>query len=213
LSFLSVPISARQYLRDGTHAEHVRLNRHPLLSGITRPGYEPASYQAVLTAYFHFYREIEMAIDRALAAGLSSFTYDARRKLPWIASDLAHFGIPDPEAAICLPGSPVVQLGFADEGELLGALYTIEGSSLGGQVISRHLAEQHGLTASTGARFFHGYGERTMPFWGEFEQFMNAALEHDAARQRALAAAKSTFAMMESVLDEYVVRNQSPSSP
>ena len=60
--------AVRRLLRDGTHAEHVRLNQHPLLAGITRPDYALTTYQLVLTAYFHFYRALEAAIDQALAA-------------------------------------------------------------------------------------------------------------------------------------------------
>jgi len=204
--------SARQYLRDGTHAEHVRLNQHPLLNGITRSSYALTSYQQVLQAYFYFYRDIEAAIDRALAAGLSRFAYEARRKLPWIVSDLACFGID----ARRLEGRPEALRGgldFATEAELMGALYAIEGSTMGGQVISSALAVHLGLTPATGARFFHAYGEQTMPLWQDFETFMNAVVDHDNERLRALAAAKSIFAMMESVLDEYFVRIQPPSSP
>ncbi|MFZ2269620.1 MAG: biliverdin-producing heme oxygenase [Azonexus sp.] len=208
----SATIAARLYLRNGTHPDHVRLNQHPLLSGMTRPGYELASYQRVLSAYFHFYRTIEAAIDQALAAGVSGFVYEARRKLPWIVCDLEHFAI-DPASLVDRPYIPAVQFSFADEGALLGTLYTIEGSSLGGQVISRYLAEHLALTPAAGGRFFHGYGAQTLLFWEEFETFLNAALSSESARRSALAAAKSTFAMMESVLDEYPDRNKPPSSP
>ena len=203
------PVSsdARQCLRQVTHDDHVRLNLHPLLSGITRPGYTLGSYQLVLAAYYHFYRELEGAIDRALAAGVSAFAYETRRKLGWLASDLAHFGI-DPEAEVWRPALPVASITFADEGELLGALYTVEGSSLGGQVIIRHLADLLGLGPATGGRFFYGYGEETLSLWAQFEAFMNQALIEEEPRRRAQHAAKTTFAMMERVLDAYLARTQ-----
>jgi len=203
---------ARQCLRQATHDDHVRLNLHPMLSGITRPGYGLGSYQLVLVAYYHFYRELEAAIDRALAAGLSRFVYAARRKLGWLAGDLAYFGI-DPEAAAWRPATPLGAITFADEGELLGALYTIEGSSLGGQVISRHLTAQLGLGPATGGRFFYGYGEETLSLWTQFEAFLNQALIDDTSRGRAQYAAKTTFATMERVLDAYLPRHQSTIHP
>lgn len=202
----------RRLLRNGTHAEHVRLNQHPLLAGLTRSGYALATYRVVLTAYFHFYRALEAAIDQALAAGLSRFTYAPRRKLPWLASDLAYFGI-DPESEGLSSSILQPALALTDEGRLLGALYTIEGSSLGGQVISRHLAAHHALSPDKGARFFYGYGDQTMPLWQQFDSFINAALTHEAVRQRALQAARTTFATMEAVLDEYLARSQPASRP
>lgn len=201
----------RRLLRDGTHAEHVRLNQHPLLAGITRPDYALTTYQLVLTAYFHFYRALEAAIDQALAAGLSRFVYAPRRKLPWLVEDLAYFGI-DPELAFRQAGISLPAMTLTDEGQLLGALYTIEGSSLGGQVISRHLATHLALSPDQGARFFYGYGDQTMPLWQQFDSFINAALTHEAVRQSALQAARTTFATMEAVLDEYLARSQPASS-
>lgn len=199
---------ARKLLRDATHAEHVRLNQHPMLTGITRPNYPLATYQQVLTAYWHLYRELEAAIDQALQARVSSFSYDLRRKLPWLASDLSYFGL-DPDATHHRPASAVARMALLDEGKLLGALYTIEGSSLGGLVISRHLAAHLGITPARGGRFFHGYGDETMHFWSQFEAFMNAALTNEGARNSAVHAAKSTFSMMGSMLDDYLARNQS----
>lgn len=203
-------LSVRRGLREATHAEHVRLNQHPLLSGITRPDYALLTYQQVLAAYYHFYRELEACIDRALQAGVSTFSYANRCKLPWLASDLRYFGI-DPDAAAWRPAIAPQRFELLDEGQLLGTLYTIEGSSLGGQVIVRHVAAHLGLTPDTGARFFYGYGEQTMPLWGRFEAFINTALTDEGACRRAQDAAKSTFSRMESVLDDYLARHESAS--
>lgn len=203
---------ARKLLRDATHVEHVRLNQHPLLIGIARPGYALSTYRLVLAAYYHFYRELELAIDQALGAGVSSFVYGSRRKLSWLVSDLKFLGI-DPDLPAHRPRTPLASMVLADEGQLLGALYTIEGSSLGGQVISRHLATHLGLSAPAGARFFHGYGDATTLLWAQFESFMNAALIDEAKLSRARHTAKSTFATMEAVLDDYVARSQSANRP
>lgn len=202
--------SVRQRLRDATHAEHVRLNLHPLLSGITRADYPLVTYQQVLVAYYHFYRELEACIDRALEARVTAFSYDNRRKLLWLASDLRYFDI-DPDAAAWRPAIVSTCPELLDEGQLLGTLYTIEGSSLGGQVIVRHVAAHLGLTPNTGARFFYGYGEQTMPLWGQFEAFINAALTHEGACRIAQDAAKATFFRMEAVLDDYLARHESAS--
>lgn len=200
----------RRQLRDATHAEHVRLNRHPLLAGLTRPGYSLATYQLVLRAYHLFYQRLEAAIDQALAAGLCAFAYAPRRKLPWLVADLQHFGLDpavDRMAAGILPSWPA----FTDAGQVFGALYTIEGSSLGGMVIARHLSDNLGLGPVSGARFFTGYGAQIMPLWQAFETCLSAELADDRARHSALGAAKTTFALMESVLDEYLTRSQSAS--
>ena len=48
--------------------------------------------------------------------------------------------------------------------QLLGAMYVVEGSTLGGQVIARQLAKSNIALRS----YFSGYGERTGPLWKVF---------------------------------------------
>lgn len=194
--------ATRLFLREGTHAEHVRLNQHPLLRGITRPDYPMSMYKLVLVAYFHFYGAVEDAIDRTLDSLEVSFSYAPRRKLQWIRDDLEKLGI-DPEDARFLPATPLIPLAVMNLGQLVGVLYTIEGSSLGGQVISRHLATHLGLMPANGARFFFGYGEQIPEFWREFEMFIDATLTNDEAKNGARDYARKTFALMERILDDY----------
>lgn len=197
--------AGRKLLRDATHAEHVRLNQHPLLADITRPSYSLDMYRQVLAAYFHFYRALENEIDLSLTRLSMSFDYGARRKLQWLEQDLHHFGI-DPESTGYRPVRPLTGIVIPNEGALVGTLYTIEGSSLGGQVISRHLAANLGLTPERGARFFYGYGDDILPYWTSFETYMESALTREEHREPAQEAARRTFALMEHVLDEYHAR-------
>jgi heme oxygenase len=53
--------------------------------------------------------------------------------------------------------------------QLLGAMYVVEGSTLGGQVIARQLAKANIPLRS----YFSGYGERTGPLWKAFCQLLS----------------------------------------
>jgi len=57
----------------------------------------------------------------------------------------------------------------------LGYLYVMEGSTLGGQLISRHFRQTLGIELATGGAYFHGYGEQTGARWKETVQFLDAA--------------------------------------
>jgi heme oxygenase len=75
---------------------------------------------------------------------------------------------------------------------LLGVLYVIEGSSLGGQLILKELQQRHGLTTETGARFFTGYGERISAQWRSFGDAVNTLVcAHDS--RYTLDSAKAMF--------------------
>ena len=57
--------------------------------------------------------------------------------------------------------------------QLLGALYVLEGSTLGGQVIARQLA-QAGIPLTT---YFGARGSQTGPLWKQFCQLLAAEAE------------------------------------
>ena len=192
-------VDARQQLRGGTHDEHVRLNQHPMLVGLTRPGYPMERYRMLMAAYYHFYRAIEDGIEHF---GNAAFDYAPRRKLPWLQEDLAYLDT-DPLAAESLPRQPLPDMTPEDIGELAGMLYTIEGSTLGGQVISRHLSAHHGLGADCGGRFFSAYRDLTDQRWQEVQQFLNATPVTDTFTRRAVGASRRTFALIETILDDF----------
>jgi len=192
----------RRHLRDVTHEAHVRLNRHPLLAGLTRPGYPQSQYLAVLVAYYHVYRALESRIQGWLSASGGDFDYSAREKWPWLVADLAWFGeVPELRHPPALAALPEV----ASDSDLVGVLYTLEGSTLGGQVISTHLAQHRGLSAIRGARFFAGYGAQTAAMWQQFWDWAGPRCDDAPRRESAGRAAIATFAYLESWLDHYAV--------
>lgn len=55
-----------------------------------------------------------------------------------------------------------------NQAQLFGCLYVIECASRGEQIIIKELNAHLGLTASSGASFFHGYGAPTGARWKAF---------------------------------------------
>jgi heme oxygenase len=74
-----------------------------------------------------------------------------------------------------------------------GCLYVLEGSTLGGQVILRHVGSSLGLDASRGASFFASYGRRVGSMWRAFGEAASAHCATEAHCDEALAAATHTF--------------------
>lgn len=194
--------SCRQVLREATHEAHVRLNRHPLLACLFRPGYDLAAYHKVLAAYYHFYRSVEPAIVAFIDAAGLDFDYAVRRKAPWLMSDLHMLGV-HPEGPAWLPPRPPAALEILNAAQLVGVLYAIEDATLGGRVIARHVNASLGLATNSGARFFNGYGTHTDARWARFEHFMEALCPDAGSRGRAARSARAAFASIEGWLDDY----------
>jgi heme oxygenase (biliverdin-IX-beta and delta-forming) len=180
-------------LRRISHPFHVRINHHPLLVGLTEPEYPLSSYLFVLKSYFHLYAALELRIQQFLQAHPVSFSYELKQ--PWLQEDLIYFKA-DPGVR------PVIFPEILNMGQLIGVLYPLEGASLGGQVVSRQLKNNLGLTSSQGARFFNGYGADTALKWGEFCQFADTVQHDEALCQAAENSALLTFGKFEEALND-----------
>jgi heme oxygenase (biliverdin-IX-beta and delta-forming) len=76
----------------------------------------------------------------------------------------------------------------------------MEGSALGGQYITRNLA-QAGLHPASGAAYFHGWGDATGAMWREARQVLARELASPAATGQACAAARHTFDTLSALLE------------
>lgn len=190
-----MPRQLQSLLREATHAQHAAINRHAFIEGLTKPGFPLENYLALLRSYAALYRAVEPAIEQWLTSESSCFSYSQRRKFPWLLEDLAYFGA-SPSTALH-PVPPINSWG-----SLVGMLYAIEGSTLGGQVISRSLRANLGIEKQSGGRFFFSYGEATRLMWDEFLSFAATVATDQQTLSQAQQASQSCFAMFARALDD-----------
>lgn len=192
-------------LRQATHLLHARLNDHPLLAGLLHSGSSLNYYLFLLTAYYEFYAALEASIEDCIVREDIAFSYHDRRKLPWIIEDLQYFEV-DPKYPPYCPSCPLKPFTIDSKAQLIGVLYTIEGSTLGGRIISRHLYQHFSLSADNGARFFSGYGDKTADYWHAFLNFADSLERTPALFSAAEKAAMQIFQGVENVLDDAYAR-------
>ncbi len=114
---------------------------------------------------------------------------DTRQRTHLILEDLQQ---PASSLAICSDMPPMETWP-----QLLGAMYVVEGSTLGGQVITRQLAKQN-IPLRT---YFSGYGERTGLLWKAFCQLLTqeATPENEA---EIVQSASLTFQKLDAWLNQ-----------
>ncbi len=187
----------RALLRDATGMQHDQLNRHALLAGLVRPGYPLAKYRLLLQALFRIYTLLEPCLSAFSKRNFAGLDYAPRAKLSWLQADLNHFAIDwaslEP-ADLSLPH-------IASVGDYVGALYVVEGSTLGGQMIAKCLGQHLGLSADAGARFYSGYGAATASMWRGFIDFAESIAADTAQVTAAQLAAKRIFALFQQQFD------------
>ena len=164
-------------LREATQAPHQRLeNRLDILRQVAT-----ARGRLGLVERFHaLHRDAEAALAPWLAA-LAGLDFEARRRSPHLAKDLALLGGAPTE------GEAIVVRGV---GEALGLMYVLEGSTLGGRVIRRRVEAAGGDMA--GLSFLDPYGEQVGERWRSFLAVLEARPEADAIVAGAVAGFRHT---------------------
>jgi heme oxygenase len=179
-------VSIRERLRSETRTEHDAIER---VSGLMHPELSSADYQHCLTKFYGFYRPVEQMLAACLADPCQDSLMDGRHKAALLRRDLQYLGVIDPDAVpVCtlLPTVKTVAAGF-------GCLYVLEGATLGGQIISAHVASRFGYDAQHGAAFFHGYGSQTGARWRTFGQALTAFAADASTDDDIVDAATATF--------------------
>ena len=182
-------------LRRCTRAHHAAIEAQLALDELR--GLE--RYGAILCGFDAFMRPWETAVRRALPARLQPW-FDARRRAPLLRADLVHLGLKTPTPLEQRGAQAVAALPLESLAQALGAMYVIEGSALGGQVIAPRLQRVLGLAAGRGASYFHGFGDQAGPMWRQFRETAVAELgDEPAAVRSACAAAAACFDALISV--------------
>ena len=83
---------------------------------------------------------------------------------------------------------------YASVAEQMGCLYVLEGSTLGGQVISRYIHQTLGFSPEHGCEFFYGHGTATGAMWQRFRHGIETyASARPSEQSAAIQAALRTF--------------------
>ena len=143
----------------------------------------------VLARMHGFWQAAEAGLDDWSAnepADAAGIGWERRRRSHLFADDLAALGAGPADVVPELPDVP-------DTDAALGRLYVLEGSSLGGVFIDRHLAGLPQLAATERLTSFSPYGEQTGAMWRAFRTVTRARVADGGDAGRLVGAARQTF--------------------
>ncbi|MBT1702896.1 biliverdin-producing heme oxygenase [Chryseosolibacter indicus] len=151
-------------------------------------------YATLLKVMYGYYAAIEIQIQPYITdESLLNFT--ARRKADSILDDISSF-MPVGQLPLCTD-LPVVK----SYAQSLGVLYVLEGSTLGGQIIAKMIANQLNLKDKKGISFFLGYGEKTQVMWESFKEKLDQPF-NDFEKEEIIGAANDTFITFKNWIDK-----------
>ncbi len=117
-------------------------------------------YLAMLKLWLGFYAPLEAALETFTRWSELGLCLEERRKTPLLEADLTRLGARSSTVSACwrLPALSSFE-------RALGAMYVLEGATLGGQIIVRGARRTLGPIPAT---FLDGYGAATGRMWREF---------------------------------------------
>jgi heme oxygenase len=172
-------------LREATHEVHKALEHLPIAAALAEGRIALADYRTYLQRLLVVIREVETQTADPRAAVADAADWSDGCRLRWISEDLTALGaeIPPPAMASASP--------LPSAASMWGRLYVIEGSTLGGVILARGLANRDDLRPAL--RYLNGYGAATGERWRRFRAAL-ASNVSPAGIPEAAAAAGDMFA-------------------
>ncbi len=148
-----------------------------------------------LLSWLHgFYAPVEALIRRQLTEdNFPGITKRSRSE--YLLWDIGESGVPAPEPDTC-EQLPVIDSFHS----ALGALYVLEGSTLGGRIIAGMVSRS--LDSLKSLSFFNSYGAETASMWASFKNYLNRPFSPQARRE-IIAAAEDTFLTFKNWIEKH----------
>lgn len=175
-------------LKQETKVNHQQLEK--LLVSQMRSINTKEGYVKLLQIFYSYFGALEEKINHSIPVQQMEEEHSfQRRKTERIAEDIKVLsGVVNEKCGdIYLPE-------IRNHLEAFGALYVIEGSTLGGRVITKMMQRQVGSDSLEGFSFFNGYGGDTERRWASFRELLNDQAKNDEDKMLVVQAANETFA-------------------
>ncbi|CAG4990007.1 hypothetical protein DYBT9275_00426 [Dyadobacter sp. CECT 9275] len=185
-----------QNLRLKTSLQHKLLEENTLSKAILDSGITIATYQRYLMAMYRVVKGVELTVFEKVQYMIPEI--NRRRKSHLIIDDLSQTGLSLVSIHSLSPATFLPQ----NLAEALGILYVVEGSTLGGRLIYKHVQKNLALDATNGASFFKGYGPETGSRWKSFIAALCEFAVTTHSEAEIIDSAAATFSAIDLLLKE-----------
>ncbi|MCE6992249.1 biliverdin-producing heme oxygenase [Dyadobacter sp. CY323] len=181
-------------LRQETAENHQKLEENRLSKALLEPTVTLSDYQAYLSGLYG----VTVSCENQVFPLLNHIFPDLseRYKSGFILNDLKTTGYSDTQ----IDSLPVYEFGFLSVPDALGVMYVLEGTTLGGRILYKHIHETLGLTEDNGARYFWGYGPQTGVLWKSFISVFARFSAESNEGPAIISNAKKTFTLIDNWL-------------
>lgn len=180
-------------IRNATAAAH--LSTEKLLVKYVKQVSSGKEYAELLACIHGYFAPLEKQLDLQMQSLLPD--HASRRKAGNMMNDIEALqqDIQTP-LAVDLPDT-------SGDAAAMGTCYVMEGSTLGGTVITKVIRDKNPDLPSNAFTFFSGYGEDNMKMWQSFVARFNEVLQSEEQINKAIESANAAFAGLEIWITKY----------
>ena len=167
----------QERLKKDTRPDHDTIEELMFVQSIMTGTLSLQQYKTLLTTNYLVHEAFEaLLFNRLSDQTADEIQITRRRKLPALVKDLRELPMDTPPTAGVVPAD----LFYTNEPSALGALYVLEGASLGGHVIVKKLATNPVLNhLNLNFHYYRIYGDDLIPNWKSFCAVLNRQPEAD----------------------------------
>jgi len=184
-------------LRGSTRPHHDEIERVPLAAALASGSVTTIQITLLHRAYLMLHEALEQRLERATCSTILAVWRPEQRRRDDLVADLAELAptLEHQHGTALLRCADSIErtmrTASADTSRLLGALYVLEGSRLGGAFLAPRIAAAIGLPL----RYYAGHGGTTMSAWRAFGARMDAALP-EATYPQVIDGAVEMFGLL-----------------
>ncbi|MFK7937187.1 MAG: biliverdin-producing heme oxygenase [Saprospiraceae bacterium] len=178
-------------LKTETRTEHHRTEKFAYAEAIRTGKLTMYQYEDLITKNWYIHTYLENAFIEA-SKDLPNIRAFLKNKSDWLLKDLKK--TPPPKKL-----QPIY---YSTKAALLGGLYVVEGSMLGGRYIAQSLNQNKSLQHIRTFYFFTGLGEKTRERWIELMALLTKEIQTKEEKQEAVESARLTFNFFQEVYQE-----------
>lgn len=168
----------QKVLKEKTQLHHDELENLMFVNEIMNKTLSHDQYKRNVVINYVVHKHFENLLFAAASDKLQrELNLDLRKKLPALEKDIQELNIE--EGDVFLQSDPELEI-LENDAFILGALYVLEGATLGGHVIAKNLAGNPNFVGkSISLNYYSVYGENLIENWKSFVAVLNEVPETD----------------------------------
>lgn len=185
----------QEKLKQATRADHDQLEQLMYVNDIMSGNLSLAQYRQILTTNYIVHKNLEHFLFSSLSYEIAQqLDLPHREKLASLQKDMDELKLSQTE-------SEIEEISFnINDAELMGAMYVLEGATLGGSVIIKRMKTNPNFNGLS-LNYYQVYGEQLIPMWKKFCEVLNQ--QSESGYDDAANGAKKMFDYIAAVQQQH----------